>query len=319
MTAQTSPLADACCRALFEQAQTVMLLLDPDDDGRIVDANAKAVAFYGWPLDVLRTMRIIDINTLPPERVKAEIERVRIEQRDYFDFRHRRADGSIRDVTVHTGPLDLGGRRLLFSIIEDVTEQRAAETVLNQLTQRAMYLLELPRLADTLAEAGFLQRSLEMVEDLTESPISFIHFVNEDEESIELVAWSRRTLETYCTAMADRHYPIGQAGIWAEALRQRRPVVCNDYASAAGRHGLPEGHAALTQLISLPVMEQGKVAMLAGVGNRARPYEQSDVDTLQLIANEVWQLVRRKRYAQHLTRMLEEQRQLNQRLEEAQN
>ena len=86
---------------------------------------------------------------------------------------------------------------------------------------------------------------------------------------IELVAWSSSTLEKYCTAAFDCHYPITEAGIWADAAREKRPVVINDYATAPNKHGLPEGHSALLRLLSIPVLEGGKVRMMTGVGNKA--------------------------------------------------
>ncbi|MGA1623629.1 MAG: GAF domain-containing protein, partial [Synechocystis sp.] len=128
----------------------------------------------------------------------------------------------------------------------------------NQLTfqaRRSEALLELPQYADELDEVAFLQRGQEFAEALTDSKIAFIHFVNDDEKTIELVAWSQATLAHYCRAVADTHYPVDKAGIWAEALRQRQPIVVNDYATHRGKKGLPEGHAHLERLISVPVMD----------------------------------------------------------------
>ncbi len=144
-------------------------------------------------------------------------------------------------------------------------------------------------------ERAFMQYGQELAEQLTGSRIAFIHFVHDDQENIELVAWSRATLEHYCQAVYDTHYPISQAGIWADALRRRAPVVCNDYASAAGKHGLPEGHAHLERMISVPVMEAGLVRMMAGVGNKPENYTDLDVETVQLIANTIWRIVSQRR------------------------
>ena len=108
------------------------------------------------------------------------------------------------------------------------------------------------------------QAMLELAEKFTGSQISFVHFVNIDQETLELVNWSKETLARYCTAAFDSHYPIRQADIWAYALRQRAPVVFNDYASAAGKHGLPEGHARLSRLINVPVVQGGLVRMMVG-------------------------------------------------------
>ena len=288
-------------RAIFEDGHAVMLIIDPST-GRIVDANPAAAAYYGWPRDELRTMRITDINTLPADEVQLEMARAHSESRRFFNFHHRHASGAISDVEVFAGPIKVGGTTLLYSIVHDVTDKKVFERRLAYQARRAEVLLELPRLAETLAEADFMQRSLEMAEELTASTISFIHFVNDDEQSVELVTWSRRTLHDYCRAAFDRHYPIADAGIWAEALRQRQPVVFNDYATAPGRRGLPEGHAALARLISVPVIEQDKVVMLVGVGNKPKDYSEMDVQSLELVAGEIWRLVQRGRYQREIER-----------------
>jgi two-component system sensor histidine kinase/response regulator len=167
--------------------------------------------------------------------------------------------------------------------------------------RRSNVLLELPQYADRLGEVEFLQRGQELAEELTDSKIAFIHFVNDDEQTIELVAWSRATLAHYCRAVADTHYPVEQAGIWADALRLRHPVVINDYATHQNKKGLLEGHAHLERLISVPVMEDGKVVMLTGAGNKNVLYTDQDVETVQLISNEIWRIARSRRLLKQLT------------------
>lgn len=184
--------------------------------------------------------------------------------------------------------------RLPVSIL-DLSQRHQAEAQLSLQVRRAEVLLALPAAAETLDEATFMQHGQEMAEDLTESQIAFIHFINADQETIELITWSRRTLSHYCHAAYDRHYPVAQAGIWADALRQKKPVVFNDYESYAHKRGLPAGHAPLQRLVTVPVLENGQVVMLAGVGNKTQDYTDTDVETLQLVANEIWRLVQRRR------------------------
>ena len=70
------------------------------------------------------------------------------------------------------------------------------------------------------------------------------------------------------------------AGIWADTVRQRRPVIHNDYQGMEGRQGYPEGHAHLVRHMGVPVIEGDKVHMLLGVGNKSRPYTEADVRDL---------------------------------------
>ncbi len=113
-------------RSFFADSRAVMLLIDPQD-GRIVDANDAACAFYGYDAAQIRQLRIRDINMLSPEEVAHEMRRAREQSRDHFYFTHRLADGRIRDVEVLSGPLTIGSQTLLYSIIHDITDQRRAE------------------------------------------------------------------------------------------------------------------------------------------------------------------------------------------------
>jgi diguanylate cyclase (GGDEF)-like protein/PAS domain S-box-containing protein len=113
-------------REMFESNHAVMLLIEPET-GHIIDANRAASRFYGYSMEQMRAMRIDEINTLPPEQIAAERQRSLRQQRNYFIFPHRLASGEIRTVEVHSSPLSVEGRTLLFSIVHDITRQHQAE------------------------------------------------------------------------------------------------------------------------------------------------------------------------------------------------
>jgi diguanylate cyclase (GGDEF)-like protein/PAS domain S-box-containing protein len=122
-------------RTLFTASKVVMLLIDPAT-GAIVDANAAAADYYGFTVAELRRMEIGAINTLSPEEIAAEMQRAAVDQRWHFHFRHRLASGAVRDVEVHSGPLELDGRPLLYSIVHDITDQKTAEAALRASEER---------------------------------------------------------------------------------------------------------------------------------------------------------------------------------------
>jgi PAS domain S-box-containing protein len=108
---------------MFRKNTAPKLLVDPQT-GYIADANPAALDFYGYSLEAIRNRRIQDINLLSAEEVQAEWEKAWDEQRRYFEFRHQLADGEIRDVKVYSGPIEIGGRQYLHSIIHDVTDAK---------------------------------------------------------------------------------------------------------------------------------------------------------------------------------------------------
>jgi len=113
-------------RSMFEHHDAPMLVVDPEP-GTIEDANPAAAAFYGSSRERLRTMRIEDLCAVPPQTAESLRERARRQTPRFLTFPHRLASGEIRTVEIQSSPLELNDRRLLFSIIQDVTERKRLE------------------------------------------------------------------------------------------------------------------------------------------------------------------------------------------------
>ncbi|HIJ61704.1 MAG TPA: EAL domain-containing protein [Rhodospirillaceae bacterium] len=119
-------------REFFEKNGSVMLIIEPAT-GEILGANEAAAAYYGYTQDSLVGMSIIQINVLSPDEITTERQRALREERNFFHFRHRLASGDIREVEVYSKPMELGGRRLLFSIVHDIGERNSAAERINRL------------------------------------------------------------------------------------------------------------------------------------------------------------------------------------------
>jgi len=133
--------SEARFRQLFEQNASVMLLIDPAS-GDIVDANAAALDYYGYSSQQLVGMNISAINTLPSRQLAEQRQSVLNGQRKHFLFAHRLASGEVRDVEVHSTPIETQERRLLFSIIYDVHERLQAQKSLQASEQSYRSLLD---------------------------------------------------------------------------------------------------------------------------------------------------------------------------------
>lgn len=125
-TREALRLSEARYHNMFEYNKAVMLLIDPDTTF-IIDANIAACFYYGYSKDELLTKKITAINTSTPEEIQAEMNRARMEERSHFYFTHRLSSGVVRPVEVFSGPVEIGGRQLLYSIIHDITDRRKAE------------------------------------------------------------------------------------------------------------------------------------------------------------------------------------------------
>lgn len=119
-------------RSIFENNHAVMLIIDPSTR-EIVDANPAAEKFYGYTHEQLTSMKVNQINTLSDEEVYVEMQKAVQFKKNYFEFRHRLADGSVKDVEVYSGKTEIQGKELLYSIVHDITEKKSAEKQVNTL------------------------------------------------------------------------------------------------------------------------------------------------------------------------------------------
>jgi diguanylate cyclase (GGDEF)-like protein/PAS domain S-box-containing protein len=119
-------------RQMFENHASPMLLIDPVI-GEIVSANEAAEDFYGYTAAQMQTMNISQINAASLDEIALNREHAAKDKRNYFVFSHRLASGEVRTVEVHSSPVEVDGRSLLFSIVHDITERRELEAQMHDL------------------------------------------------------------------------------------------------------------------------------------------------------------------------------------------
>jgi PAS domain S-box-containing protein len=176
------------------------------------------------------------------------------------------------------------GKQCLLSVV-DITERSRLDSILK--TRNSILELSYHCSLDEL-----LQKTLDEVEILSKSKISFFHFVEEDQVTLSLQTWSTNTLQKMCSADGKgQHYPIDQAGVWVDCIAARAPVIHNDYLSLPHRKGLPAGHAPVIRELVVPILRNEKIVAILGVGNKESDYDQTDVQSITEIADILWDIV----------------------------
>ncbi len=128
-------------RGMFEEHSAVMLLIAPET-GSIIQANQAAANYYGYPRKEMLQMQIQQLNASLPEETEQNMRQALQKQKNMFEFRHVLADGQIRDVEVHSAPITIQDRSLLFSIIHDITERKQTEAALRKSEEKYRYMFE---------------------------------------------------------------------------------------------------------------------------------------------------------------------------------
>jgi len=176
----------------------------------------------------------------------------------------------------------------------------AAEKVLKRNYERLELMQEVSQYhAYTVQE--LLDFSLEKVLALTESDIGYIYHYNEEKQEFVLNTWSRNVMPACSVAEPQSLYQLDKTGIWGEVVRQRKPIVLNDYAAADPlKKGYPEGHVPLSRFLSIPVFDNDRIVAVVGVANKILPYDQTDVLQLMLMMEGVWKIAARLMLEEHV-------------------
>lgn len=111
---------------IYQNSQSCMLIIDPAN-GRIVNANKAAIKFYGYTYEQLCSIRITDINILSKGEVRKAMNDVQKCKSGHHFFKHKLASGIIKDVEVYSDEIIFDKRKLLYSIVHDISELRKTQ------------------------------------------------------------------------------------------------------------------------------------------------------------------------------------------------
>ncbi len=225
-----------------------------------------------------------------------------VQQRQPFNREYRitrQVNGGVRWV-LGLGQLlfDEQGRLVVMrGTIQDITDRKSVEEAMLLDEARMESLLRINQFQASSVQE-LLDYALDEAIALTGSTIGYIYFYNEETREFTLNTWSRDVMEQCRVADPQRLYHLENTGLWGEAVRQRRPIMVQDYAAPnPWKRGQPDGHAPLHTFLTIPVIQEEHIVAVVGVANKSGDYDDADIRQLQLMMDAVWKVVM-QRWAQ---------------------
>ncbi len=305
--------SEAHFRGYFDLSLVGMMTLSASGKWLEVNDQFCKIIKYSW--DELQKKSWIDLTH--PDDLNDSYEKFEVlcaGETDVYthDKRYICKDGTLVHVAISSRGLRLPDGRIdrIVSIVQDVTERKAAEAALRLDEARLEALVALNLMADAPVEK-IINFIVSSVTSLTKSKIGYLAFVNEAEGTLIKHGWTRGVLQECTMKKASAGYPIEKAGLWAEAVRHKKPIIINDYAlPALVKKGLPGGHTPIKRFLGVPLLEQDKVVAVIGVGNKAEKYTDADVRQLSLLGQGLVHLMESKRIEQGLRESQQEYKRL---------
>jgi PAS domain S-box-containing protein len=196
---------------------------------------------------------------------------------------------------------DSGKPTYLLANFYNITDRMRAEEALLLDDSRLEALLKLNQM-DEASMQEITDFALQAGVKLTGSRVGYLAFVDEEEKILVMHHWSREAMQECDIDQKKMVYLLEETGLWGEAVRQRRAVITNDYPSCTEKRGLPPGHVPVLRHMNVPIMDKGRIVLVAGVGNKEDEYNGADVRQLTLLMGGMWKIIQRRRAEEELHR-----------------
>jgi len=183
----------------------------------------------------------------------------------------------------------------------NITDRKRAEDALLLDDSRLEALQKLNQM-DEASIQEITDFALEAGVKLTGSKLGYLAFVDDKEETLFMHSWSKKAMQMCDIEHKQVIYNLQDTGLWGEAVRQRKAVITNDYAACLQRRGVPVGHVDIVRHMNVPIMDKGKIVIVAGVGNKEAEYNDSDVRQLTLLMSGMWKIIQRREAEEALHR-----------------
>jgi PAS domain S-box-containing protein len=265
-----------------------------DFEGKIFYANQKAFEINGYSPEEFMALDLHSIDV--PESAELIEERIKTIKKyghAEFEVEHFRKDGTKIPLQVYVKTVDWKGSQALLSIATEISDWKKAEREIALNNERLESLLNISQLkTDSIQE--LIDYALSEAIKLTASKIGYIYFYDEYKRQFMLNSWSKEVMNECKVMEPQTIYDLDATGCWGEAVRQRKPILINDFqAENHMKKGTPEGHVSLKKFLTIPVIFDDKIVAVVGVANKETDYNDSDIRQLTLLMDSVWKISER--------------------------
>lgn len=261
-------------------------------DGIITNMNPIAVELTGWTEEEAIGKIITDVFTIINEETRATVD---------SPVDKVIKEGKVVGLANHTLLISKDGRETPISdsgapirnekgdfigvvmVFTDQSEERLRQKLLQ-------FRINIVEYAARHSIDETLVKMLDDVGRLTYSPHGYILFVSPDQKKVQFKAWTSQT-----TAQCKIHgmlpeLEIENAGLWADCIREGKPVFHNSFDILKGEKRFPAGHIKVTRDLVVPVYRDNKITAVLGLGNKPTDYNHTDVEIVSFLADLMWEI-----------------------------
>lgn len=300
---RTSQENSQAYRAIYENLVDGLALLDLE--GRVLDCNQAFLARYGYTAQEMQGRTLeglvgVDQPELPGEILQAAAQGRGLQR----ESRDRRKNGQTFFSDITTTVISMQGQKRLMVILRDITKRKLAEDKRERLLTRLEALWELYEHLEE-PQSKISEKALATLLSITGARYAFLGRVEQGHQRLVLEEFSLGVQQDCHIRQDGAHFPLADAGLWAEAIRRQETFIENSYGGGPQEKGLPRGHLPLENFMGVPIIRDDEVVCLVCLAGKPGGFDEDDELMVESFATGYWLLLER----QEMERELEEKAQ----------
>ena len=227
--------SEAMFRTLFETSADAMVL---SRDGLVIDVNPAMLRMFGYP-DIDALKRVTRDGMFPPEQIDGRSSHDAAERyiqqafengSAFFEWIHRRADGTTFPSEVTLVPMVVNNQQLVQATIRDISQRKQSESRLRHLNRALQTLSKTNHiLVHARDEADLLDAICRVIVEVGGYRLAWVGFAQyDDARSVQPVAqygFAEGYLDSLRISWQDDEYGRGPTGT---AIRTGKPAIAQD-------------------------------------------------------------------------------------------
>ena len=302
-------------RSIIQNNPQPILIFD-NETLQILEVNRAAIVKYGYTEAEFLTLTIKDIKH--PEEVPKLFQQIKNITQTFDSngvWKHRKKNGDVFFVELAANTIIFNNRKARYVSVNDITARLSTESQLRREAVRSLWLLELYNNASALSDNDLYYRVLDIIVKITNSRIGFYHELSDNQDEVVFSTSNLDGLIDF-TILRDNPCPLKETGTWTNCAGTMQPVIDNNYKDGSGQLGLKSGKILIDRLLSVPVIWKNKVRFILAVGNKTSDYDESDVDQVKIIGNELFKILDKRKVENFLRKSEEKYRNIFENVED---
>ncbi|TFG29037.1 MAG: PAS domain S-box protein, partial [Promethearchaeota archaeon] len=283
-------------RHLFESSPNMICLVDINR--KIIDFNTALLEFLGLEREDLLHKDFLKVYNFSQEdlalidsKYKELLKKGNIKP---FEIQFSFDNNKSVWINVQASFIETGIKTLVEVIMQDITDRKRSEEILQLNEARLEALLKLSQMGD-LNEKEIADFAVTKSVELTKSNKGCLFFLNEDESILKVISCSNQ-MEEYCDIKKQKEFTSKDLNLWKELLLQREAIINNNNSENPNLFiCISNTSGRINRYLCIPIIEGEHIVATTCVINKEENYNEADLHQLTLFMDGVWKHIQQKR------------------------